>query len=288
MVPDDLRASIGSWAGAAGQAWLASLPGLVSSLAADWELTLGEVYQPSGYTSLALRALRSDGTPCVLKVRFADEWTEHAGAALRAYGGGASVALLAEDTERDALLLERCEPGTSLLAEPDDVATRVIAELLPELWRPAGAPFMRLPDAAVRFAARVRESAVLDPALRDETLEVLDWLTPDVAEPVLLHCDLHPGNVLRAERRPWLAIDPIPSVGDPAYDLASVLRDRAAPELVPRRYAIACEVTGLDPARVRGWALVQSVEGAAWCHEVGDTRNYADFLLAAGCIRRLP
>ena len=30
--------------------------------------------------------------------------------------------------------------------------------------------------------------------------------------------DLHAGNVVRAEREPWLVIDPKPFVGDPAYD----------------------------------------------------------------------
>ena len=39
----------------------------------------------------------------------------------------------------------------------------------------------------------------------------------DVAE-VVLATDLHAGNVLQAERQPWLVIDPKPFVGDPAFD----------------------------------------------------------------------
>ncbi len=35
---------------------------------------------------------------------------------------------------------------------------------------------------------------------------------------MLLCTDLHPDNVLAAEREPWLAIDPKPYVGDPTYD----------------------------------------------------------------------
>jgi len=35
---------------------------------------------------------------------------------------------------------------------------------------------------------------------------------------VLLATDLHAGNVLRAQREPWLVIDPKPFLGDPAYD----------------------------------------------------------------------
>jgi len=35
---------------------------------------------------------------------------------------------------------------------------------------------------------------------------------------VLLATDLHAGNVLRSERKPWLVIDPKLFIGDPAYD----------------------------------------------------------------------
>ena len=49
---------------------------------------------------------------------------------------------------------------------------------------------------------------------------------PAQGEPVVLHQDLHGGNVLRAQREPWLAIDPKPLVGEREFDTASFLRDR--------------------------------------------------------------
>lgn len=283
-VPDDLRRTIGSWAGEPGQEWLASLPRLAAECAEQWSLALGEPYQPSGYTSLALRATRAGGTGCVLKLRCPDEWSQPEGAALRHYGGRAAVALLAGDAARDALLIERCSPGTPLLAEPDDVATRVVAETVRELWSPPaeGHPFRLLADNAEPWAAGIAASNVVEPRLRDETLELLAWLASSAPEDdVVLHCDLHPANVLRAERRRWLAIDPIPAVGDRAYDLAPVLRDRANSAVVSRRFDIVREITGLDPVRLRGWALVQSVEGAAWSYDVGDVRSGDVFVTAA-------
>lgn len=283
-VPDDLRRTIGSWAGEAGAAWLAELPARAAECAQRWSLTLGEPYQPSGYTSLTLRATRADGTPCVLKLRCTDEWSRPEGAALRHYAGRAAVMLLAEDADRDALLLERCEPGTPLLAEPDDVATRVVAETVLALWSPApeGHPFRLLTDNAEPWAAGISASTAVEPRLRDETLELLAWLaSSSPGDDVVLHCDLHPANVLRAERRPWLAIDPIPAVGERAYDLAPVLRDRATPEVVQRRFEIVRDVTSLDPVRLRGWALVQAVDGAAWSYYVGDLRSGQNFVTAA-------
>lgn len=39
----------------------------------------------------------------------------------------------------------------------------------------------------------------------------------------MLATDLHAGNVLSAQREPWLVIDPKPYVGDPAYDVTQHL-----------------------------------------------------------------
>ena len=70
-----------------------------------------------------------------------------------------------------------------------------------------------------------------DPLGRRQGLNTLSSLdrefTPEsLARAVLLHGDFHPGNVLSAQREPWLAIDCKPVVGDPAYDLAQWLGNR--------------------------------------------------------------
>lgn len=45
------------------------------------------------------------------------------------------------------------------------------------------------------------------------------WVAPaETPTQVLLCTDLHAGNVLAAEREPWLIIDPKPHVGDPTFD----------------------------------------------------------------------
>jgi len=72
---------------------------------------------------------------------------------------------------------------------------------------------------------------------------------------VLLCTDLHAGNVLRAEREPWLIIEPKPYVGDPAYDalqhmLNCTERLTADPSGFARRMAALLD---LDPQRLRQW-----------------------------------
>jgi streptomycin 6-kinase len=41
---------------------------------------------------------------------------------------------------------------------------------------------------------------------------------------VLVNQDLHADNILRAEREPWLAIDPKPLLGEREFGLAPVIR----------------------------------------------------------------
>jgi streptomycin 6-kinase len=75
-----------------------------------------------------------------------------------------------------------------------------------------------------------------------------------------LATDLHAGNVLRAQREPWLVIDPKPFVGDPAYDATQHLRNsdvrlrsRAAGTI--RHFA---DVLGIDGDRIRLWMFARA------------------------------
>jgi streptomycin 6-kinase len=280
-VPDDLAATVSAWAGDAGTAWLATLPALVAALAAEWSLTIGEPYVPSGYTALAVRVRRADGTPCVLKLCCPEPDPAPEAAGLRAFGGRAAVRLYAEDVPRRALLLERCEPGTPLLAAvADDEATRVMCGLLPDLWQPATDGYATTTEVANRWAATLSGALSVPARLRDEALDLLGGLASYDGPPVQLHGDLHAANVLRATRRPWLAIDPKPVVGDPAFDAAALLRDRVTAANAGDRLSIVAETLGLG-ARPRGWALAQAAEGAVWSYRVGDVRSGDAFVVAA-------
>jgi streptomycin 6-kinase len=49
-----------------------------------------------------------------------------------------------------------------------------------------------------------------------EGLHLFVELPRNTTREFLLATDLHAGNALRAEREPWLVIDPKPFLGDPA------------------------------------------------------------------------
>ncbi|MFK4728764.1 aminoglycoside phosphotransferase family protein [Agromyces mediolanus] len=93
----------------------------------------------------------------------------------------------------------------------------------------------------------------------------------------LLHWDLHYGNVLSADREPWLAIDPEPLVGDPGFDLWPALDSgwsadptvTGAPRLVRRRFDLLTELLDLDRDRAAGWTAAHPLQNALWDIEDG-------------------
>jgi streptomycin 6-kinase len=84
---------------------------------------------------------------------------------------------------------------------------------------------------------------------------------------VLCHQDLHGGNILRAEREPWLAIDSKPIVAEPAYDAVPAVRDLGAggritaAEMRHRLDALS-EQLGVDRERVRRWLVAKHLARA--------------------------
>jgi streptomycin 6-kinase len=259
-------------------AWRGRAPDVAAEVAARLGLELGAPFAARAFSYVA-PAVRADGTPAVLKLSFPEAESEHEAAALSHWDGEGAALLLAHDPERRALLVERCVPGGQLWGVADEeVANAAAAAVLRTLWRPPPErhAFRLLAGEARRWATEVpvrweRHGRPFDRALLDRAVGWIGELlaTPDDPGPVVLHQDLHGGNVLRAQRRPWLAIDPKPLVGDRAFDAASLLRDRR-PELAEephpvrrmrRRLDQLAEGLELDRERMRRWAVVHAL---AW------------------------
>jgi streptomycin 6-kinase len=271
-VPNGLR-----WwtAVAGGPEWLDRLPRLVEGCVRDWALTLRVPFAPATVAWVAPAEL-ADGTRAVLKVNFPDAESEHEADALAFWSGAGAVRLLAHDADRRALLLERCDPGSSLWdVEDEDTAYGIASGVFRELWRPAPAhgPFRVLSNEAHRWADELplrwaRHGMPFPRCLVDEAVALCGELPASQSELVLCHQDAHGGNVLRAGDR-WPVIDPKPVVGERAFDLASSLRDRResllrspAPERVlARRLDRFVSELGVDRSRARGWAIVHAL---AW------------------------
>jgi streptomycin 6-kinase len=262
-----------------GAAWLERLPRLVAECAELWSLRLGAPFE--AHISYVTRAELPDGRRAVLKVNFPEPESEREPDALLHWNGEGAVRLLAHDPSRRAILVERCEPGTQLWRVSEEDANDAAAAVLRRLWRPPpdGHAVRLLAEQAALWAEELPArweglGRPFERTLLEEAVAFLREAGSSQGEPVLLHQDFHGGNVLRATREPWLAIDPKPLVGEREFDTASLLRDRR-PELlgdpggaarVRRRLDQLAAELDLDRERMRGWGVAHAL---AWNGDEG-------------------
>jgi streptomycin 6-kinase len=262
---------------ASGADWAGALPRLLEELLADWDLTPAGPGL-TGATAVVVPVDR-DGEPLALKVVWPHRVAAGEHLALRHWAGRGAVRLVAADPGRGALLLERLDP-TCDLRDPDiDTACAVIGGLLGRLHIPAPPNVRTLSSTVRRHLPRLTDREDVPRRIATRVAGLADDL---LAEPgvdaTLLHADLHFENVLAAEREPWLAIDPKPMAGHPAFEIQPVLRNRVD-ELgtgsafrwgIRRRVSVTCEAAGIDEELGRLWSIVHTGIQAGWAAEAGD------------------
>ena len=239
--------------------WLAALPTTIEDLQSRWSLALGAPYEHE-YVSCSWVApcALANGMPAVMKIGMPHMEGEQEIEGLQFWDGRATVRLLDFDRQINAMLLERCEPGTPLLSVEEKKQDVIITTILKRLWQsPPPGIFRPLSQLISYWSDLTKQNAkrFSDAVLVTEGLEMLASLAAEPSDNVLLATDLHSGNVLRAQREPWLMIDPKPFVGDAAYDLTQHLfncehRLRTHPQELVRRVSDLAEV---DEHRVLRW-----------------------------------
>lgn len=268
-----------------GAAWLKRLPALVDVFAERWSLTSLEAPFEQSYNYVV--AAERDGAPVVLKLGVVRDELRTEIEALRLYGGEGAVRLLEADADGGAMLLERLLPGESLgrlAAEDDDAATAVAAGVLAR-WRQPPPPGHTFPTVADwgRGLERIRArfdggSGPVPAALLARAESIFAGLLASSGPPVVLHGDLHHGNILSLGRGEWLAIDPKGVVGEAEYETGALLRNPSAElagdtGIAERRIAQLGDLLGFDRQRLRDWGLAQAVLSTWWGIEDGEPPN---------------
>lgn len=257
-----------------GRAWLAELPVLVEDLLERWACVPdGEALH--GGVGLIVPVRRHTGDdPAVLKVSFPHPGNVHEPDAFAAWHGHGAVMLYERDDEHFAMLLERAHPTTlAQVADGDEVAA-VAGRLNRRLAVPAPPGLPHLRQRAAAWESRLRADAqelahTLAPRVVDAAVATARELGHDQPD-LVVHGDLHARNVLRAEREPWLAVDPKGFAGDPAYDAGTFLKSRVPTFLdaddlgkaAHRTLDAFVEAAGLDRERARRWAQLHAVQAA--------------------------
>ncbi|MFE0983445.1 aminoglycoside phosphotransferase family protein [Streptomyces rochei] len=275
-----------------GDDWLERLPEAAERAVRARDLTVERVQVPGGRSSLVVLVSRADGTPAVLKLAPRRARPESERAALAHWGGRGAVQLAEDaDTTEGVLLLERLHPDVSVRSLPESKALLEAAGALRRLWvqPPADHPFETVAQRTGRQAEAMRAGAVADPEvapLVDAALGVRGELLAGAPEERLLHGTFRQSKVLAGDRMPWLAVGPDPVVGESAFDLARLVRDRvedlvaqpSGASTTRRRIKRLAESLEVDQERLRGWTLFRAVESGVRARRVGREQD-AELLL---------
>ncbi|WP_305784523.1 aminoglycoside phosphotransferase family protein [Symbioplanes lichenis] len=205
-------------------------------------------------------------------------------------------------------------PGAARASSPaspgsPERALRIAAAVLRRLWS-AGVPEAwaahdpETPESLVDVAAdwgdmvserMARLHPAYDPGLVAEGARLLHDLPLSAPREVVLHGDFNPGNILSsaaggaaagADGEDWVAIDPKPMIGDPAYDCWPLIEQIGDPATRRDRVALLAAELDLDPARIAAWCVARSVEAALWrTHHGREHEGVADLAAAAALTR---
>ncbi len=223
-IPSHLARNLRTHHGVAVDAWLKTIPALITRLEKSWDFTAQSCLL-GGVASVLLRGALPGNQPAILKIPFEQELVLWEAAALEHWQGrGCSPKLLALD--KKALLLGYI--GGSPLTGSAFVEIDKLVELLNCLHQSPQPKNITVPDLQSNWLDRLD---LLESRLKDKidnqfskeikfARELSANLTQTTKEKVLLHGDLHLGNILQDSNGKLHAIDPKPRIGDRGWDIA--------------------------------------------------------------------
>jgi streptomycin 6-kinase len=284
--------------------WSVDAPDTVRRMLERWELHSPVAYV-GGISGAVFRVVQADGTPAVLKVAFPHLEGRFEAVGLQAFPEGSAPIVLRQDPWTWSMLLSFVTPGTPLRdragtpAEALEIGGRLHVNLT------AGKAVDSLPrlrDAMRDYAEQGRarlatQTDALDGlgvrSLVERSLDELEELAATGTAHSLLHGDYNPGNILESDlpggggiasdgltSAGWMAVDPKPLIGDPAFDLwpliAQIGDPFSAPDPVARlrdNLLVACEAAEQDPLRVARWGAARTGLNVSWYLAAGDPES---------------
>jgi streptomycin 6-kinase len=169
-------------------------------------------------------------------------------------------------------------------AGDDDEASRILCKATMRLHAPRPGPPSELVPLPRWFEA-LAPAARIHGGLLAQADTVAQALLADPRDVVVLHGDIHHGNVLDGGERGWLAIDPKGLLGERTFDFVNILRNPdAAAALAPGRFnrqvALLAAAASVERQRLLDWTLAFAGLSAAW-HLAEGTPADLDFAVAA-------
>jgi len=221
-----------------------------------------------------LLPVRLRGASAILKIATIDE--EKRGNRLMVWWDGEGAARVFAH-HGDALLLERAVSTTTLAdltrSGRDDEATRILCCVVAKLHAPRGAA---IPDVVPlsKWFASLEPASAMHGGLFARSAAVARDLLSAPQDVVVLHGDIHHGNVLDFGERGWLAIDPKGLIGERGFDYANIFcnpdhETATAPNRFAQRVDLIAAEAQLDRRRLLKWILAWSGLSAGWSIDDG-------------------
>ena len=245
-------------------AWCSAVPAFADEVAGRWGLALGDRYA-YGASSVVLYCSQAGGGRAVLKLSPDPLFLADQAAMLGLFAPSGKVPdVLAVDAAAGAVLLESIEPGTAADELPHPPSAQAWGDLIRALHDATPAPpgfprdlRGRCDEFFARIGRRLAEPSIgrwVRPADLDRAAHRYGQLLDSAPSRVLLHGDLHLGNVLDGgPARGLIAIDPRACTGDPCFDAVDYALDGAGQDGVSNRCAALAPAAGLDPDRLYDW-----------------------------------
>lgn len=303
-IPDSLKRNVRTTYGDAGALWLSVLPSLIEKYLKLWSLRIVSEFEEQSFNYVVKVQSLEEGTLCILKAGPHLKGRLRESVMLKAYASASKVDLekpaksheelpivrLLRFAEEDGvLLLSAIEPGLTLESQllegsiSEEVSTYKAALLMKKLFRSSGlrahqekiTPIQIWGLGYEKFLRENCRGTSFSRPFVEKADEVFKYLHRTSREQMLLHGDLHHGNILIDGHENFLLIDPKGVSGDPGFEVGAFLRNPLLflgkqPDLddcLLQRITVFAKVLEIDKQRVWGWAFSQAVLAAIWTVE---------------------
>lgn len=252
---------------------------LFNSWLSRWGLT------PDGqpletHTSQLLPVVTKDGQKAILKLT--DDDSERNGCKLMVWWNGNGAAKVLAHAA-GAILLERATGAGSLAdmswSGNDAQACRIICHAASRLHLPRNASTPALTPLLYWFRC-LAPAAKKHGGILTHCAEVANVLLSSPQNEVVLHGDLHHGNIIDFGTKGWLAIDPKGLVGERGFDYANIFTNpdladptkpvAIEPEIFAQRVNIVSEIARIERQRLLMWIIAWCGLSSAWFLQEGD------------------
>jgi len=221
----------------------------------------------------------TDNAPVVIKLGYDLNTLRYEQTALELYNGAGCVRLLAHDAQQQALLLEQLIPArplSSLFPHHENSAIEQLVGIMKQLHTVALPNVTPLPTIADWLNLLEHNCPEIPVYHVHKARELARQLLASQQKPVLLHGDLHQGNML-SDHATWRAIDPKGVMGESVYEVGTFIRNPTqlliehehAQAIITNRINLFAELMQIDRQRIKDWSYVQAVLAAFWQEQDG-------------------